>query len=109
MTCFGDTPVASQATQRPQAISATAPRAAADARPNMRFSAQMKETRSTAGASPKLLELVYELLDAHDDTTRLARTSSDEVSWAAHLDYLRRLQRVGREVIAASATDTETF
>ncbi len=53
-------------------------------------------------ASTTLIELVYELLDAHDDTARLAHESIDEVQWAAHLDYLRRLQRVGREVLASA-------
>jgi hypothetical protein len=45
--------------------------------------------------------LVYELLDAHGDTMRLAwGLSSDDDEWAAHLDYLRDLQRVGRERLA---------
>jgi hypothetical protein len=48
----------------------------------------------------KLVELVYELLDAHDDTMRLAQGTACEEDWAAHLDYLRSLQRVGREQLA---------
>jgi hypothetical protein len=44
--------------------------------------------------------LVYELLDAHQDTMRLAGTLSGDDRWAAHLDYLRDLQRVGREGLA---------
>lgn len=44
--------------------------------------------------------LVYELLDAHLDTMRLAGTLSVDERWAAHLDYLRDLQRVGREELA---------
>jgi hypothetical protein len=47
--------------------------------------------------------LVYELLDAHEDTMRLARPLSDDECWAAHLDYLRDLQRVGREGLARLA------
>ena len=61
----------------------------------------MQQPNQTTQASGNLIELAYELLDAHDDTARLARESViDEEQWAAHLDYLRRLQRVGREVLA---------
>jgi len=45
-------------------------------------------------------ELVYELLDAHVDTLRLARDLDGDPAWAAHLEYLRGLQRVGREALA---------
>ncbi len=47
-----------------------------------------------------LSTLVYELLDAHIDTIKLANGSVDSQRWAAHLDYLRDLQRVGREALA---------
>jgi hypothetical protein len=47
--------------------------------------------------------LVYELLDAHEDTMRLANGLADDERWAAHLDYLRDLQRVGRERLARAA------
>ena len=47
-----------------------------------------------------LTELVYELLDAHEDTTRLADELAADPCWASHLDYLRGLQRVGREALA---------
>ena len=67
----------------------------------------MRETRTTVEATAKLVELVYELLDAHDDTSRLAQPLHCEMRWAAHLDYLRRLQRVGREVLAAGAAVDE--
>jgi hypothetical protein len=52
--------------------------------------------------SAELVALVYELLDAHDDTVRLAQADGDccEEAWFAHLEYLRRLQRVGRELLA---------
>ncbi|MBV8955784.1 MAG: hypothetical protein JO153_09015 [Solirubrobacterales bacterium] len=63
----------------------------------------MRDTKSAAGTN-QLQELVYELIDAHDDTARLAGELADEdVGWNAHLDYLRRLQRVAREVLAQSA------
>jgi hypothetical protein len=43
---------------------------------------------------------VYELLDAHVDTIKLAGEPAATEDWAAHLDYLRDLQRVGREALA---------
>jgi hypothetical protein len=49
-----------------------------------------------------LVDLVYELLDAHQDTMQLARDGADAFGWEAHIDYLRRLQRVGREALARS-------
>jgi hypothetical protein len=55
----------------------------------------------TAGGS--VTELVYELLDAHVDTLRMARDLDLDPEWAAHLDYLRALQRVGREALARAA------
>jgi hypothetical protein len=59
--------------------------------------------RTSAVKASTLIELVYELLDAHDDTARLAHEELDHEQWAAHLDYLQRLQRVGREVLAEAA------
>lgn len=51
-------------------------------------------------AWPELLTaLVYELLDAHLDTLDLAKDLVEE-RWRAHLDYLRALQRTGRELLA---------
>jgi hypothetical protein len=47
-----------------------------------------------------LAELVYELLDAHMDTIALVEQVPDSRGWAAHLDYVRDLQRVGRERLA---------
>ncbi len=47
-----------------------------------------------------LSDLVYELLDAHCDTICLAGDADESDVWAAHLDYLRDLQRVGREALA---------
>jgi len=49
---------------------------------------------------PALITLVYELLDAHQDTLQLAADRREE-RWRAHLDYLRALQRTGRELLAA--------
>jgi hypothetical protein len=44
--------------------------------------------------------LMYELLDAHADTAELASHLECEPEWAAHLEYLRALQRAGREALA---------
>lgn len=49
-----------------------------------------------------MVSLVYELLDAHADTLQLAADLTDVPTWSAHLDYLRGLQRVGREALAHS-------
>jgi len=52
-------------------------------------------------ARAELERLVYELLDAHADTARLAdRFGGHDVRWAAHLAYLRDLQRVARGILA---------
>lgn len=55
---------------------------------------------SQAGSEGYLTALVYELLDAHGDTMRLAEGLDTQPAWAAHLEYLRDLQRVGRETLA---------
>ena len=57
---------------------------------------------STEGAvsTEYLISLVYELLDAHGDTIELAGQVTGRKEWAAHVDYLRGLQRVGREALA---------
>lgn len=57
-------------------------------------------TPSTHTSEQVLVELVYELLDAHDDTAELARVPADDEEWAVHLDYLRCLQRKGRQLLA---------
>jgi hypothetical protein len=50
--------------------------------------------------------LIYELLDAHDDATRLVQELArdpdwqERLDWQAHLEYVRALQRTGREVLA---------
>jgi hypothetical protein len=54
-----------------------------------------------------LAALAYELLDAHADTAQLADGLRYDQSWAVHLDYLRALQRRGREMLAH--TDPEAL
>jgi hypothetical protein len=56
--------------------------------------------KSAVTAGGHVTELVYELLDAHVDTMRMARYLDGDPAWAAHLAYLRDLQRVGREALA---------
>lgn len=57
------------------------------------------------GTTPtdRLSGLLYELLDAHFDTISLADELEADERWAAHLDYLRGLQRVARETLARVA------
>ena len=59
------------------------------------------------GSCPRLIGLIYELLDAHDDTTRLAADLASDSMWRPHLVYLRDLQRAGREVLAAADGELE--
>ena len=54
-------------------------------------------------SSEQLTHLVYELLDAHDDTARLAVDMASDPHWAAHLRYLRDLQRVARESLGRAS------
>ena len=54
--------------------------------------------------SQHLTLLVNELLDAHDDTARLAADLAPDVRWEVHLGYLRDLQRLGREALALAST-----
>jgi hypothetical protein len=56
----------------------------------------------------QLTLLVYELLDAHDDTARIATGQHPDADWQAHLSYLRDLQRVGREVLARAGQQAPT-
>lgn len=55
---------------------------------------------SGTSTSEHISGLLYELLDAHVDTIKLAGSLAENQCWAAHLDYLRDLQRVGRETLA---------
>jgi hypothetical protein len=61
--------------------------------------------RQPDSAAARLAVLAYELLDAHADTAQLADGLPYDRSWAAHLDYLRALQRRGRETLARTAPD----
>jgi hypothetical protein len=56
-------------------------------------------TGVSAPAGELLVQLAYELLDAHDDTARIA-ADGDALRWEIHLGYLRDLQRTGREILA---------
>jgi hypothetical protein len=64
--------------------------------------AEPRASRQTSEAADPcdLAVLVYELLDANQDTARLADNLPSDPSWLEHLDYLRRLHRVGREALA---------
>lgn len=62
------------------------------------------DQQTDAEAAAGLVLLAYELLDAHADTAQLAEDLAYDRSWAVHLDYLRALQRKGREMLARSAS-----
>jgi hypothetical protein len=61
--------------------------------------------RPDAEAGAGLAELAYELLDAHTDTAQFVDRVPYDPSWAAHLDYLRALQRKGRDMLARAALE----
>lgn len=52
--------------------------------------------------SEQLMLLVDELLGALDDTARLAAELCVDWHWQVQLGYLRDLQRLGREALAAA-------
>jgi hypothetical protein len=51
----------------------------------------------------RLLDLTQELLDAHCDTVCLGEAPASSVEWAAHVEYLKGLQRVGQRALAELA------
>ena len=57
---------------------------------------------SDSSRTSLLIDLVYELLDAHTDTVVLASEMTDP-AWEAHIDYVRALHRRGHEILAISA------
>jgi hypothetical protein len=61
---------------------------------------------SATAAMQLLVAVIYELLDAHDDATRLAAADDlhEDPLWANHLEYVRGLQRVAREDLALATT-----
>ena len=70
------------------------------------LSPDMTDANPPADLCDDLARLIYELLDAHYDTARLAEDVADDERWHAHLGYLRDLQRIAREVLAtATAAD----
>lgn len=64
-------------------------------------------TPADTGPCERLICLIYELLDAHDDTARIAAGLATDRIWQPHLVYLRDLQRLGREVLAAAGGELE--
>jgi hypothetical protein len=66
------------------------------------------QTVATA-PSDDLLGLVSELIDAHIGTIQLITGEErTELEWLAHCDYLRALQRLGRETLAHHDQRTRT-
>jgi hypothetical protein len=58
------------------------------------------KTRIQERQDSDAIALIYELLDAHQDTAELAGRLCCDPQWAAHLDYLCALQRTSRELLA---------
>jgi hypothetical protein len=82
--------------------SSTAVAARAAGRQDTQLMAQATSTgRPLAGSRQHFAELVYELLDAHADTADMVCHEGLSREWQLHLAYLRDLQRVGREALAA--------
>ena len=74
----------------------------------MRHDPSAPPEAAQADAARSQIELIYELLDAHDDTSRLAAVMGEiDRDWEFHLDYLRALQRKGREAVAQLALDVK--
>jgi hypothetical protein len=66
----------------------------------------LRPSATTArGEAAALVALIYELLDAHDDTARLVPDQAGDAEWQNHLVYMRDLQRVGREALARAASE----
>ena len=65
-----------------------------------RSRAAAREAVPTPATSTDAAALIYELLDAHYDTAQLAEELDHDERWQAHLNYLRALQRTGRELLA---------
>lgn len=59
--------------------------------------------KRAATRNRELLGLIYELLDAHADTVELATERTGALIWAAHVDYLRALQRKTKEMLAGGS------
>ena len=59
-----------------------------------------RSTNAVDAGVAALVDLAYELLDAHADTTRLVMNGAPGTEWDDHVAYLRDLQRAGRGVLA---------
>jgi hypothetical protein len=67
--------------------------------------AHIPASSPSAERAEQLARLVYELLDAHADTSRLVDGPSTDLTWQTHLHYLQDLQRSGREILARDALE----
>lgn len=71
--------------------------------------ARMNRPQSSTGAdAATLTDLVYELLDAHQDTADLVAGTASDLAWEAHVEYLRALQRTGREMLAHAIVEAQS-
>jgi len=69
--------------------------------------ASRRPVQQPAEVRRRLEAIIYQLLDAHQDTARLADRLDWDPDWAEHLDYLRQLQRVSREALSALSEPAE--
>jgi hypothetical protein len=60
----------------------------------------LEQATCVACSDADALALIYELLDALDDTRRMVEGLPIDDELAGHVRYIRDLQRAGREVIA---------
>jgi hypothetical protein len=98
-----------QSAQPPLDAASLSPRTVFGSRVETASADALHERRPTEGPPNlmpiQLVDFVYELLDAHDDTADLASGWATDLSWRTHLDYLRALQRKGRELLAHSTVE----
>ena len=57
------------------------------------------EARTQLAAQTLLERVIYELLDAHQDTVKLTAQERISPAWEVHCEYLRDLQRVALEAV----------
>jgi hypothetical protein len=94
------------------AASARLARAGADALlADTRSGTERSLRRTTTRQVPRdaslsaLGKLVYQLLDAHEDTAQMAAWFRGDPDWRLHLERLQRLQRTSRETLAHLGLD----
>lgn len=65
-----------------------------------RLAHSARQTASLGLVLDLLVDMASELIDAHEDTVRLAAAQAPTEDWALHVHYLRDLQRACRSALA---------